>query len=232
MLDQCTFRFSQWDPANPNNKYEGTAEQWDEAQRIMGQILDDLDVDYTIGIDEAAFYGPKLDIQYHNVFGKEDTIVTIQIDMLLAERFGMYYIDENGEKKLPYIIHRTSLGCYERTLAYLLETYAGALPTWMAPEQVRFLPVTDRACDYCAEQARKLTAMGFRVEVDYRNEKIGKKIREAQMEKVPYMLIVGDRDIENGTVSPRHRAEGDLGAMSVDAFAALLKDVVDNKLKK
>ena len=232
MLDQCTFRFSQWDPANPNNKYEGTAEQWDEAQRIMGQILDDLDVDYTIGIDEAAFYGPKLDIQYHNVFGKEDTIVTIQIDMLLAERFGMYYIDETGEKKLPYIIPRTSLGCYERTLAYLLETYAGALPTWMAPEQVRFLPVTDRACDYCAEQARKLTAMGFRVEVDYRNEKIGKKIREAQMEKVPYMLIVGDRDIENGTVSPRHRAEGDLGAMSVDAFAALLKDVVDNKLKK
>ena len=232
MLDNCTFRFSQWDPANPNNKYEGTAEQWDEAQRVMGQILDDLNVDYTIGIDEAAFYGPKLDIQYHNVFGKEDTIVTIQIDMLLAERFGMYYIDENGEKKLPYIIHRTSLGCYERTLAYLLETYAGALPTWMAPEQVRFLPVTDRACDYCAEQAKKLTAMGFRVEVDYRNEKIGKKIREAQMEKVPYMLIVGDRDIENGTVSPRHRAEGDLGAMSVDAFAALLKDVVDNKLKK
>ena len=232
MLDNCTFRFSQWDPANPNNKYEGTAEQWDEAQRVMGQILDDLNVDYTIGIDEAAFYGPKLDIQYHNVFGKEDTIVTIQIDMLLAERFGMYYIDENGEKKLPYIIHRTSLGCYERTLAYLLETYAGALPTWMAPEQVRFLPVTDRACDYCAEQAKKLTAMGFRVEVDYRNEKIGKKIREAQMEKVPYMLIVGDRDIENGTVSPRHRAEGDLGAMSVDAFVALLKDVVDNKLKK
>ena len=232
MLDNCTFRFSQWDPANPNNKYEGTAEQWDEAQRVMGQILDDLGVTYSIGIDEAAFYGPKLDIQYHNVFGKEDTIVTIQIDMLLAERFGMYYIDENGEKKLPYIIHRTSLGCYERTLAYLLETYAGALPTWMAPEQVRFLPVTDRACDYCAEQAKKLTAMGFRVEVDYRNEKIGKKIREAQMEKVPYMLIVGDRDIENGTVSPRHRAEGDLGAMSVDAFAALLKDVVDNKLKK
>ena len=232
MLDNCTFRFSQWDPANPNNKYEGTAEQWDEAQRVMGQILDDLGVTYSIGIDEAAFYGPKLDIQYHNVFGKEDTIVTIQIDMLLAERFGMYYIDENGEKKLPYIIHRTSLGCYERTLAYLLETYAGALPTWMAPEQVRFLPVTDRACDYCAEQAKKLTAMGFRVEVDYRNEKIGKKIREAQMEKVPYMLIVGDRDIENGTVSPRHRAEGDLGAMSVDAFVALLKDVVDNKLKK
>ncbi|MGM9557634.1 MAG: threonine--tRNA ligase [Oscillospiraceae bacterium] len=232
MLENCTFRFSQWDPANPNNKYEGTAEQWDEAQRVMGQILDDLGVEYTIGIDEAAFYGPKLDIQYHNVFGKEDTIVTIQIDMLLAERFGMYYIDENGEKKLPYIIHRTSLGCYERTLAYLLETYAGALPTWMSPEQVRFLPVTDRACDYCAEQAKKLTALGYRVAVDYRNEKIGKKIREAQMEKIPYMLIVGDRDIENGTVSPRHRADGDLGAMTLDAFIAILKDVVDNKLRK
>ena len=232
MLDKCTFRFSQWDPANPNNKYEGTAEQWNEAQRIMGQILDDLGVNYEIGIDEAAFYGPKLDIQYHNVFGKEDTIVTIQIDMLLAERFGMYYIDENGEKALPYIIHRTSLGCYERTLAYLIETYAGALPTWMAPEQVRFLPVTDRASDYCAEQAKKLEAMGFRVEVDYRNEKIGKKIREAQLEKVPYMVVVGDRDIENNTVSPRHRADGDLGAMSMEDFTALLKDVVDSKAKK
>ncbi|MDD5913895.1 MAG: threonine--tRNA ligase, partial [Oscillospiraceae bacterium] len=216
MLDKCTFRFSQWDPANPNNKYEGTREQWEEAQRIMGQILDDLGVKYEIGIDEAAFYGPKLDIQYKNVYGKEDTLVTIQIDMLLAQRFGMYYIDENGEKALPYIIHRTSLGCYERTLAYLIEEYAGALPTWMAPEQVRFLPVTDRAADYCAEQAQKLEALGYRVEVDYRNEKIGKKIREAQIDKVPYMVVVGDRDIENSTVSPRHRADGDLGAMSMD----------------
>ena len=232
MLDKCTFRFSQWDPANPNNKYEGTAEQWEEAQRIMGQILDDLDVKYEIGIDEAAFYGPKLDIQYKNVYGKEDTLVTIQIDMLLAQRFGMYYIDENGEKALPYIIHRTSLGCYERTLAYLIEEYAGALPTWMAPEQVRFLPVTDRANDYCASAAKKLEALGYRVEVDYRNEKIGKKIREAQIDKVPYMLVVGDRDIENGTVSPRHRADGDLGAMSLDAFTAILKEVVDSKAKK
>ena len=232
LLDKCTFRFSQWDPANPNNKYEGTAEQWEHAQSVMERILKDLDVNYTVGIDEAAFYGPKLDIQYKNVYGKEDTLVTIQIDMLLAERFGMYYIDENGEKKLPYIIHRTSLGCYERTLAYLIEEYAGALPTWMAPEQVRFLPVTDRAADYCAEQAKKLENMGFRVEVDYRNEKIGRKIRDAQMEKVPYMVVVGDRDMENGTVSPRHRADGDLGAMSMDAFAALLKQVVDNKEKK
>ena len=232
LLDKCTFRFSQWDPANPNNKYEGTKEQWDHAQSVMERILKDLDVDYTVGIDEAAFYGPKLDIQYKNVYGKEDTLVTIQIDMLLAERFGMYYIDENGEKKLPYIIHRTSLGCYERTLAYLIEEYAGALPTWMAPEQVRFLPVTDRAADYCAEQAKKLEDMGFRVEVDYRNEKIGRKIRDAQMEKVPYMVVVGDRDRENGTVSPRHRADGDLGAMSMDEFSALLKQVVDNKEKK
>ena len=232
MLDKCTFRFSQWDPANPNNKYEGTREQWEEAQRIMGQILDDLGVKYEIGIDEAAFYGPKLDIQYKNVYGKEDTLVTIQIDMLLAQRFGMYYIDENGEKALPYIIHRTSLGCYERTLAYLIEEYAGALPTWMAPEQVRFLPVTDRAADYCAEQAKKLEALGYRVEVDYRNEKIGKKIREAQIDKVPYMVVVGDRDIENSTVSPRHRADGDLGAMSMDEFIAILKEVVDSKAKK
>ena len=232
LLDKCTFRFSQWDPANPNNKYEGTKEQWDHAQSVMERILKDLDVDYTIGIDEAAFYGPKLDIQYKNVYGKEDTLVTIQIDMLLAERFGMYYIDENGEKKLPYIIHRTSLGCYERTLAYLIEEYAGALPTWMAPEQVRFLPVTDRAADYCAEQAKKLEEQGFRTEVDYRNEKIGRKIRDAQTEKVPYMVIVGDRDMENGTVSPRHRADGDLGAMSVDEFSALLKRVVDNKEQK
>ena len=232
LLDKCTFRFSQWDPANPNNKYEGTKEQWDHAQSVMERILKDLDVDYTIGIDEAAFYGPKLDIQYKNVYGKEDTLVTIQIDMLLAERFGMYYIDENGEKKLPYIIHRTSLGCYERTLAYLIEEYAGALPTWMAPEQVRFLPVTDRAADYCAEQAKKLEDMGFRTEVDYRNEKIGRKIRDAQTEKVPYMVIVGDRDMENGTVSPRHRADGDLGAMSVDEFSTLLKRVVDNKEQK
>ena len=231
LKEDATFRFSQWDPNN-TAKYEGTAEQWETAQRVMGEILDDLGIDYNIGIDEAAFYGPKLDIQIKNVFGKEDTLITIQIDMLLAEKFGMYYIDEKGEKALPYIIHRTSMGCYERTLALLIEKYAGALPTWMAPEQVRFLPVTDRAADYCAEKAKALEAQGFRVEVDYRNEKIGKKIREAQMDKIPYMVIVGDRDIENGTVSPRHRAEGDLGAMSFEDFAAVLRAVVDNKERK
>ena len=152
--------------------------------------------------------------------------------MLLAQKFGMEYTDADGQKKIPYIIHRTSLGCYERTLAYLIEEYAGALPTWMAPEQVRFLPVTDRAADYCADLAKKLNLQGYRVEVDYRNEKIGKKIREAQLEKIPYMVVVGDRDMENGTVSPRHRADGDLGAMSFEDFAALVKEVVDTKAKK
>jgi threonyl-tRNA synthetase len=232
LLDKCTFRFSQWDPANPNNKYEGTAEQWEEAQRVMGQILDDLGVEYDIGIDEAAFYGPKLDIQYKNVYGKEDTLVTIQIDMLLAQRYGMVYTDKDGEKKTPYIIHRTSLGCYERTLAYLIETYAGALPTWMAPEQVRVLPITDRAADYAWEVADKLKKQGFRVEVDDSSNTLRYKIRGAQTEKVPYMVILGDKDMENQTVSVRHRSGEDLGAMGFDEFAALLKDVVDSKAKK
>ena len=231
LWEDCTFRFSQWDPANPNNKYEGTAEQWEEAQATMAQILDDLGVPYEIGIDEAAFYGPKLDIQYHNVHGKEDTIVTIQIDMLLAQRFGMYYTDADGQKKLPYIIHRTSLGCYERTLAYLIEKYAGALPTWMCPEQVRVLPVTDRAADYADESKNKLTKKGYRVTVDHRNEKLGYKIREGRHDRIPYLLIVGDKDIENQTVSPRHRTQGDLEPMSYEAFEAMLKEVVDTKAK-
>ena len=231
LKEDCSFRFSQWDPAN-TAKYEGTAEQWEHAQGVMKELLDDLGIDYKVGVDEAAFYGPKLDIQIKNVFGKEDTIVTIQIDMLLAEKFGMYYIDENNEKVLPYIIHRTSMGCYERTLALLIEKYAGALPTWMAPEQVRFLPVTERAVDYCNALAKNLQLEGYRVTVDARNEKIGKKIREGQIEKVPYMLVVGDRDMENGTVSPRHRADGDLGAMDFADFAKILKEVVDTKAKK
>ena len=231
LLEDCTFCFSQWDPAN-TKKYEGTAEQWDQAQGMMAKILADLNIEHKIGIDDAAFYGPKLDIQCKNVFGKEDTIVTIQLDMLLAEKFGMEYVDQEGKKATPYIIHRTSLGCYERTLALLLEKYAGALPTWVAPEQVRVMPITDRAAEYCREIGDKLTAAGYRVDVDYRNEKIGKKIREAQMDKVPYMLVMGDKEAEAGEVSVRHRAEGDLGVMSYDAFAALLKDVVDSKAKK
>ena len=228
LLEDCTFRFSQWDPANPNNKYEGTAEQWNEAQEIMGRILDDLGVKYTVGFDEAAFYGPKLDIQYKNVFGKEDTI---QIDMLLAERFGMEYTDQNGQKVRPYIIHRTSLGCYERTLAYLIEKYAGALPLWMMPTQVRVLPITDRAHDYAQEIVDRLRDAGIRAESDYRSEKLGYKIREAQMQKIPYMLVVGDRDMENQTVSVRTRAGVDLGAMSVDDFRTKCRAEIDTKVR-
>jgi threonyl-tRNA synthetase len=229
LLEDCTFRFSQWDPRNPNNKYEGTAEQWNEAQEIMGRILYDLGVKYTIGIDEAAFYGPKLDIQYKNVFGKEDTLVTIQIDLLLAQRFGMEYTDQNGQKATPYIIHRTSLGCYERTLAYLIEKYAGALPLWMAPTQVRILPITDRAHDYAKQLEAQLFAKGIRTESDLRSEKLGYKIREAQMQKIPYMLVVGDRDIENGTVSVRTRGGEDLGAMKPEDFMAKCLHEIETK---
>lgn len=231
LLDKCTFRFSQWDPANPKNKYEGTPEQWDHAQSVMERILNDLDVHYSIGIDEAAFYGPKLDIQYKNVYGKEDTLVTIQIDMLLAERFGMYYIDENGNKALPYIIHRTSLGCYERTLAYLIEEYAGALPLWMMPTQVRVLPITDRCHDYAEKVVERLSDAGIRVEGDYRSEKLGYKIRDAQMQKIPYMLVVGDKEAESGSVAVRTRAGGDEGVMSVDDFMAKCLKEIAEKVK-
>lgn len=219
MLEDCTFRFSQWDPNN-TEKYIGTPEQWEEAQGIMGKILDDLGVEYTIGIDEAAFYGPKLDIQYKNVFGKEDTIVTIQVDQLLAEQFDMEYTDADGQKKRPYIIHRTSLGCYERTLAYLIEKYAGALPLWMSPTQVKVLPITDRAHAYTEEIVGKLKDAGIRAEGDFRSEKLGYKIREAQKEKIPYMLVVGDQEAENGTVAVRTRAGGDEGVVAFEAFLA------------
>lgn len=230
LLDKCTFRFSQWDPKNPKNKYEGTKEQWDHAQSVMGKILDDLGVNYTIGIDEAAFYGPKLDVQYKNVYGKEDTLVTIQIDMLLAKQFDMQYVDEDGKKKYPYIIHRTSLGCYERTLAYLLEEYAGALPLWMAPEQVRVLPITDRVNDYAKQIKETLFKNGIRTEIDTRNEKVGKKIRDAQMEKVPFMIVVGDKEAEEGKIAVRSRAEGDKGSMTLDEFIENAKKLIDAKV--
>lgn len=231
LLDDCTFRFSQWDPANPNNKYEGTKEQWEEAQRVMGNILDHLGLDYTIGIDEAAFYGPKLDIQYKNVYGKEDTLVTIQIDMLLAQRFGMYYTDTDGQKKLPYIIHRTSLGCYERTLAYMIEHFAGAMPLWIAPEQVCLIPIADRHLDYTYEVLHQLQAAGLRCEVDSRAEKVGYKIRQAVLEKVPYMITIGDNEVEQKTVAVRSRKNGDLGSMQLDDLLAKLKEEVDTKAK-
>ena len=232
LKEDCTYRFSQWDPANPGNKYEGTAEQWEEAQSTMEKILNNLGVQYTVGIDEAAFYGPKLDIQIKNVFGKEDTLITIQIDMLLAQKFGMEYVDKDGQKKIPYIIHRTSIGCYQRTLALLLEKYAGALPTWMAPTQVRVLPISERTMEKSTEIYQQLRAAGLRAELDERNEKIGYKIREAQMQKIPYMVIIGEKEAEAGTVSVRSRHDGDLGSMPVEDFLKLIKEVIDTKAKK
>lgn len=232
LLQDCTFRFSQWNPANPNNKYEGTKEQWDHAQSVMGQILDDLGVAYDIGFDEAAFYGPKLDIQYKNVFGKEDTLVTIQIDMLLAERFGMYYKDRDGQKKLPYIIHRTSLGCYERTLAYMIEHFAGAMPLWLAPEQVRIVPIADRHLDYAKEVQKQLHMGRLRVEVDARAEKVGYKIRQATLEKIPYMLTIGDRECEEGTVAVRRRKGEDLGSMTPAMLLEMLQKEAATKAKE
>lgn len=231
LLEDCTFRFSQWDPSNPKNKYEGTPEQWEEAQSVMAKILDHLGVEYEIGIDEAAFYGSKLDIQYKNVYGKEDTLVTIQIDMLLAEKFGMEYVDVDGTKKRPYIIHRTSLGCYERTLAYMIEKYAGAMPLWIAPEQVRIIPVADRHLDYCNEVLSKLEAVGIRATIDDRAEKVGYKIRSATVEKLPVMLTIGDKEVENGTVSVRSRREGDLGSMSQNDLIMKLVDDISKKVR-
>ncbi len=232
LWEDCTFRFSQWDP-NRTDKYEGTPEQWDEAQKIMGELLDKLlgAENYAIGIDEAAFYGPKLDIQCKNVFGKEDTIVTIQIDMLLAKKFGMEYVDSDNSMKTPYIIHRTSLGCYERTLALLIEKYAGALPTWLAPTQVRILPITDRNNDYTDALVEKLERAGVRVESDKRAEKTGYKIREAQMAKIPYMLVVGDKEEETGTVSVRRRGETDMASMTIDEFISKITVEISTKAK-
>lgn len=228
LKEDLTYRFSLWDP-NDREKYIGTEEQWDEAQSKMKNILDDLGVDYKVGVGEAAFYGPKLDIQIKNVFGKEDTLVTIQIDQMLAEKFGMEYVDKDGIKKNPYIIHRTSIGCYERTLALLIEKYAGAFPTWLAPVQVKLLPIADRHLDYLLEAKKALEAKGIRCEVDDRSEKIGFKIRSAQLEKVPYMLLAGDKDIENNTVSLRTRSGGDKGAMSLDEFVEKIVAEVESK---
>ena len=229
LLEDVSFRFSQWDPDN-REKYIGTEEQWDEAQSKMKNILDDLGLDYEIGIGEAAFYGPKLDIQIKNVHGKEDTLVTIQIDQLLAEKFGMEYVDRDGQKKNPYIIHRTSIGCYERTLALLIEKYAGAFPTWLAPVQIKFLPIADRHLDFAYEVKKKLEAHGiWRIEIDDRSEKLGFKLREAQLEKVPYMVVIGDKDIEANAVSVRSRKAGDMGSMSVNEFVDMIVDEVENK---
>ena len=228
LAEDVSYRFSQWDPAN-TAKYEGTAEQWEEAQSLMEKILNKLEVPYSVGIDEAAFYGPKLDIQIKNVFGKEDTLITIQIDMLLAKKFGMEYVDADGQKKMPYIIHRTSLGCYERTLALLIEKYAGALPTWMAPTQVKILTVTEKGDEWAREVERELFSRGMRVELDLRNEKIGFKIRQAQQEKVPYMIVIGGQEAEDKMVAVRNRKEGDLGKMTLAELVDKLEEEIRTK---
>ena len=230
LYEDVTFRFSQWDP-NDRDKYIGTEEQWDEAQGVMKNILDDLGLDYKIGIGEAAFYGPKLDIQIKNVYGKEDTLITIQIDQMLAEKFGMEYTDRDGQKKNPYIIHRTSIGCYERTLALLIEKYAGAFPTWLAPVQVKLLPIADRHLDYLYDVKKSLEAKGIRCEIDDRSEKIGFKIRSAQLEKVPYMLLAGDKDIEANTISVRSRKNGDEGASTLEEFISRITEEIEAKAR-
>ncbi len=230
LWEDCTFRFSQWDP-NRTGKYEGTPEQWNEAQEIMGKLLDEIGLDYEIGIDEAAFYGPKLDIQCKNVFGKEDTIVTIQIDMLLAKKFGMEYVDSNNQLATPYIIHRTSLGCYERTLALILEKYAGALPLWLSPTQAVIVPINSEFDGYAKEVQAKMLEKGMRVEVDCRNETMGKRIREAQLEKVNYVVVIGANEVESGTVSLRARGGINLGVMSIDDMVNKLSEEIESKAR-
>ena len=227
-LDEgITFRFSKWDPDN-REKYMGSEEDWERSQAALKQILDDLGIEYEEAVGEAAFYGPKLDIQYKNVWGKEDTIITVQVDFQLAEKFGMTYIDKDGSKKYPIVIHRTSIGCYERTLAMLIEKYAGAFPTWLAPVQIKVLPISDKHVEYADKLFEQFRAAGLRVEVDDRNEKIGYKIREAQLEKVPYMLVVGDKEVEANSVGVRSRKDGDLGAMAVEEFIAKVVKEVEN----
>ncbi len=230
LYEDVSYRFSQWDPNN-REKYIGTEEQWDEAQGIMAKILEHLQIPHKIGIGEAAFYGPKLDIQIKNVYGKEDTLITIQIDQMLAEKFGMEYIDSDGTKKNPYIIHRTSIGCYERTLALLLEKYAGALPTWLMPTQAVVIPISEKHIEYAEKISKMLTEKGIRNSVDKRNEKMGYKIREAQLEKTPYMLIVGDQEAQDGTVSLRARKEGDTGSFKAEkALEIILDDIVNKRI--
>ena len=219
------------DPAD-KEKYHDDDEMWNTAENALREVLNELGIHYTEEIGEAAFYGPKLDVNVRPAVGAEYTLSTCQLDFCLPAKFHLTYIDSNGEEKTPVVLHRAILGSLDRFMAYLIEETMGAFPTWLAPVQAKFLPVTDRANEYCEKVAAQLEEQGFRTEVDYRNEKIGRKIRDAQTEKVPYMVIVGDRDMENGTVSPRHRADGDLGAMSVDEFSTLLKRVVDNKEQK
>ena len=228
LYEDASYRFSQWDE-NDKEKYIGTKEQWNEAQSTMKKILDHLEIPYVVGIGEAAFYGPKLDIQIKNVFGKEDTLITIQIDQMLAEKFGMEYTDKDGSKKNPYIIHRTSIGCYERTLAYLIEKYAGAFPLWLSPEQVKVLSLTERNNDYAKLIAQQLKDEGIRVETDLRNEKIGYKIREALNMKIPYLIIVGDEEEQNKTISIRGRGFENKSGLNLSDFIIRLQNEIKSK---
>ena len=223
-----SYRFSRWDPAD-TKKYINEPEIWDKAEDTMRRMLDHLGINYVEAKGEAAFYGPKLDIQIKNVHGKEDTLITVQVDMFLAENFDMNYIDENGEKKRPYIIHRSSIGCYERTLALLIEKFAGAFPVWLSPTQVRVASLTDRNSDKAREITAALRAAGLRAEEDTRNETLGYKIRSWQMEKIPYMLIIGDKEAEENVVSVRRRGEGDKGKFSLDDFIKQVKEDVESK---
>jgi len=225
------YRFSRWDPKNAD-KYVGSAEDWDKVENTMQNILNDLGLKYVEAWGEAAFYGPKLDVQARNVHGKEDTLFTVQIDFSLATRFDMIYIDENGEKARPLIIHRSSIGCYERTLGMLIEKYNGAFPLWLAPEQVRVLSLTDRTLEKAKDVRDALVAAGLRAEADVRSEKLGKKIREAQIEKVPYLLVIGDKEAESGVVAVRHRSEGDLGTMTIEEFIAKCNEEIATKAIK
>jgi len=225
--DDLTFRFSKWDPNN-KDKYEGDADVWEETQDIMRKLLNDLGLDFYEAEGEAAFYGPKLDIQFKNVHGKEDTIITVQIDFSLAHKFNMTYIDRDGTKKTPIIIHRSSIGCYERTLAMLIEKYAGQFPAWLAPVQVAVLPISEKYEDYAAEVTQKLKAAGLRVEADYRSEKIGYKIREARNERVPFIFVLGEKEAETNEVNLRSR-KGEEGAMSLDAAIVRILEEVNSK---
>ena len=221
MREDVTFRFSKRGKNN-KEKYIDNDKAWDETEALMKKILDNIGLEYVEAEDEAAFYGPKLDVQSKNVYGKEDTIITIQIDFAASHSFDMTYIDEKGEKQYPFVIHRSSIGCYERTLAMLIEKYAGAFPFWICPVQVKVMSLTDRTAEYAKQTVEKLKMAGIRAEADIRNEKIGYKIREAQLEKIPYMFILGDKEFEEGTVSVRSRKEGDLGAMTLEQITGKL----------
>ncbi len=230
LYEDVSYRFSKWDPEN-KEKYIGTVEQWEEAQGIMAKILDNLGITYKEGIGEAAFYGPKLDIQIKNVFGKEDTLITIQIDQLLSEKFGMEYVDRDGAKKHPYIIHRTSIGCYERTLALLIEKYAGALPLWIAPTQIKLLTIADAHLDYAYEVKKQLELAGFRVEVDSANEKIGYKIRNARLEKVPYFAVIGDNEMNEKTLALTARGGEKVGVFGIDEIITRMNNEIEEMTK-